>query len=43
MMAPVALKVQNGIHHMLQHLWTGNGAFLGDMANDQNGEPTLFG
>ena len=32
----VTLKVQHAVHHVLQYLGTGNGAFLVDMADDKD-------
>lgn len=34
---PVAFEVQNGVHHVLHHLGTGDGAGLGDMSDYEHG------
>ena len=39
---PLALKVQDAVHHVLQHLGSGDGALLIDVADDKNGEPLPF-
>ena len=39
----VALKVQHAIHHVLQHLGAGYGAFLVDVADDKDRDPLPLG
>ena len=33
---PIAFKIQHRIHHVLQHPWTGNRAFLRHMPDDED-------
>jgi len=35
MMAALALEIQDRIHHVFQHAGAGDGAFLGDVANQE--------
>ena len=39
----VALEIQHRIDDMLQHAWAGQRTIFGDMANEQQGNPLLFG
>ena len=32
----IALKLQYSVYHVLEHLWTGQRAFFGDMTNQKN-------
>ena len=39
----VALEVEHGVDHVLQHAWPGERAFLGDVADHDHGDALLLG
>ncbi len=39
----IALEIEHGIDHMLEHARPGDLSILGDMANEDEGKPALFG
>ena len=43
LMTPLALKIKDGVHHMLHHARPGNLAVLGDMADQNDRHAALFG
>ena len=42
LMAAVAFEIQHGVHHVLQHARPGDGALLGDVADQDQGECRAF-
>ncbi len=42
-MAALALEIQHGIDHVFEHTGTGEGAFLGHMTDQNNGDIALLG
>ncbi|MEZ6163973.1 MAG: hypothetical protein R3B67_06010 [Phycisphaerales bacterium] len=42
-MVAVALEVEDGVDHVLEHAWAGEGAFFGDMPDEDDGGAGGFG
>ena len=42
-MVPLAFEVEDGVHHVFENPWSGNGTFFRHMTNDKNRQVEWFG
>jgi len=42
-LVPFTFEIQDGIHHMLEHAWPGDGPILGDMADQDDRDAQVLG